>query len=86
MAHGYSSVSTQRVLSDVTNATGFRWFSKILRPRALDESSLRIGRLKGLKVDGTRVPGRNKTQHKPKSSHIPRDSNPGLLPMHRDTV
>ena len=29
-----------------TNMTGFRWVSKILRPCALDESSLSIGRVK----------------------------------------
>ena len=29
-----------------TNMTRFRWFSKILRPCALDESSLSIGRFK----------------------------------------
>ena len=28
-----------------TNMTGFRWFSNILRPCALDESSLSIGRV-----------------------------------------
>ena len=28
-----------------TNMTGFRWFSKILNPCALDESSLFIGRV-----------------------------------------
>ena len=38
-----------RVLSESypmnTNVTGFRWFSKILLPCALDESSLSIGRV-----------------------------------------
>ena len=29
-----------------TNMTGFRWFSKELRPRLLDGSSLSIGRIK----------------------------------------
>ena len=29
-----------------TNMTGFSWFSKSLRPCALDESSLSIGKVK----------------------------------------
>ena len=47
LANGYSSESTRRELSNVyTNMTGFGWFSKILCPCALDESSLSIGRVK----------------------------------------
>ena len=41
-----------RVLSNSfpmnTNMTGFRYFHKYLRPSALEESSLSIGRVKGL--------------------------------------
>ena len=33
-----------------TNMTGFKWFSKSLHPCALGESSLTIGRVKGLKL------------------------------------
>ena len=36
-----------------TNITGFRWFSKSLRPCALDESSLSIGNVNGYLTVGT---------------------------------
>ena len=45
-AHGYSSESTQRELSDTSNMTGLAGFQKSLCSCALDESSLRIGRVK----------------------------------------
>ena len=41
LANVYLSESTWRGLSDETNMTGFRWFSKICVPCPLDKSSQR---------------------------------------------
>ena len=49
LAHGYSSESTQRVLSKLnTNVAEYGSFSNILRPRPLDESSLGVVRVKSV--------------------------------------